>query len=121
MSPRKAVWYGVLRPMPRPRVNRRGGVGFPAAYRVHLRALKEALAIQLAPPAPGKGVHLVVVVGKPCSPISRTFGDIDNLLKTVFEALPYDDALVRSCLVTKMRSTTPFLEVIQHDVATDAS
>ena len=92
--------------MPRARVNRRGGVGFPHAYRAHLVALREAFAHL---PKPQGGVVLRVVVYKRLSPLSRGFGDVDNLLKTVMEALPFDDGLVLEATLRKRRSVLDYL------------
>jgi len=94
-----------LQPMPRPRVNRRGGVGFPARYRAHLSRLRE----HLTGLAPAGAVALTVTIAKKREPTGRAFGDIDNLLKTLLEALPFDDAKVVEIHAVKRYSVVPYI------------
>jgi Holliday junction resolvase RusA-like endonuclease len=101
-----------LQPMPRPRVNRRGGVGFPARYRMHLSQLREHLA-ELAPVG---AVALHVVIAKKRDPAGRSFGDIDNLLKTLLEALPFDDSRVVEVYAAKRYSVAPYVAITAREV-----
>lgn len=110
-------WLGRLRPMPRARVSRRGGVGYPAKYRAHVAALREALA-HLPAPRAGEVVRLRVSVFKAQSPTGRSYGDADNLLKTVMDALPFDDALVCEVSLVKRRHVLDFL-LLEVDYVTE--
>ncbi len=101
-----------LQPMPRPRVNRRGGVGFPARYRVHLSQLREHLA-ELAPVG---AVALQVIIAKKRNPTGRAFGDLDNLLKTLLEALPFDDSRVVEVYAVKRYSVVPYVAITAREV-----
>jgi len=109
------VW-GALPPMPRPRVNRRGGVGMPARYRARLRSLAAQIAEACAgwdPPA----VRVYAIVRKPQAPTSRGFGDADNLAKTVLEALPWDDSRVVDLQVVKRRCPVPSADILIQEVS----
>jgi Holliday junction resolvase RusA-like endonuclease len=111
---RVQVW-GALPPMPRPRVNRRGGVGMPARYRARLRSIAQQIAEACKdwdPPA----VRVYVIVRKPQSPTSRGFGDADNLAKTVLEALPFDDCRVVDLQVVKRWSIAPSADILIQEV-----
>lgn len=110
MAAKSVSLVGVnLRPMPRPRVNRRGGAGFPASYRMHLKSLREQLKeLEIAE---GVGVAVTVLVWKPISPLARGFGDADNLAKTILEALPFDDSKVVQLHVAKLFGVVPAVGV----------
>jgi Holliday junction resolvase RusA-like endonuclease len=111
---RVQVW-GAVPPMPRPRVNRRGGVGMPARYRARLRSIAQQIAEACKdwdPPA----VRVYVIVRKPQSPTSRGFGDADNLAKTVLEALPFDDCRVVDLQVVKRWSIAPSADILIQEV-----
>jgi len=114
---RVQVW-GALPPMPRPRVNRRGGVGMPQRYRTRLRSIAQQIAEACRdwdPPA----VRVYVIVRKPQAPTSRGFGDADNLAKTVLEALPFDDCRVVDLQVVKRWSIAPSADILIQEVTTD--
>jgi Holliday junction resolvase RusA-like endonuclease len=111
---RVKIW-GALPPMPRPRVNRRGGVGMPARYRARLQSIAAQIAEACGdwdPPA----VRVYIVVRKPQAPTSRGFGDADNLAKTVLEALPFDDCRVVDLQVVKRWSIAPSADVYIQEV-----
>jgi Holliday junction resolvase RusA-like endonuclease len=115
---RVQVW-GALPPMPRPRVNRRGGVGMPARYRARLQSIAKQIAEACGdwdPPA----VRVYVIVRKPLAPTSRGFGDADNLAKTVCEALPWDDSRVVDLQVVKRWSIAPSADILIQEVDTYA-
>ena len=108
------VW-GALPPMPRPRVNRRGGVGMPQRYRVRLRSITAQIAEACKdwdPPA----VRVCVVVRKPQAPTSRGYGDADNIAKTVLEALPWDDRIVVDLQVIKRRCIVASADIYIEEV-----
>jgi len=111
---RVQVW-GALPPMPRPRVNRRGGVGMPARYRARLQALAAQLREACGDWDP-QAVRVYVIVRKPQAPTSRGFGDADNLAKTVLEALPWDDSRVVDLQVVKRYSPVPSADVMIQEV-----
>lgn len=114
---RVQVW-GALPPMPRPRVNRRGGVGMPARYRARLQSIARQIAEACKdwdPPA----VRVYAIVRKPQAPTSRGFGDADNLAKTICEALPWDDRLVVDLQVVKRWSIVPSADILIQEVSTD--
>ena len=111
---RVQVW-GALPPMPRPRVNRRGGVGMPARYRARLKSIAQQIAEACRdwdPPA----VRVCVVVRKPQAPTSRGYGDADNLAKTVLEALPWDDRIVVDLQVVKRQCIVPSADIFIEEV-----
>ncbi len=110
MNTVRRVWHGRLMPMPRPRVNRRGGVGQSRRYRAHIAALREYFA-DLPRPRVGEGVAVLIVVRKRVSAVSRSFGDVDNLAKTVLDALPFDDVVVVALEVRKVCSVVDSVEV----------
>jgi len=115
---RVQVW-GALPPMPRPRVNRRGGVGMPARYRARLQSIAKQIAEACGdwdPPA----VRVYVIVRKPQAPTSRGFGDADNLAKTVLEALPFDDCRVVDLQVVKRWCIAPSADILIQEVDTHA-
>lgn len=91
-----------LMPMPRPRVNRRGGVGFPSSYRIHREALTLLLGEQI--PKVTGACRVLITVAKPCEATSQRFGDADNLAKTVLDALPFPDQLVIELQVRKVQA-----------------
>lgn len=111
---RVQVW-GALPPMPRPRVNRHGGVGMPARYRARLRSIASQIADACAGWEPA-AVRVSIVVRKPLSPTSRGYGDADNLAKTVLEALPFDDCRVVDLQVLKRRSPAPSTDIYIEEV-----
>lgn len=90
------VWYGRLKPCPRPKIGRGFGVYYPSHYTQHLKLLKawfneETMGVVL----PENALYKVrVVVYKKDELFSRRFGDVDNLLKTVLDCLPFDDVQV---------------------------
>lgn len=110
---RRVTLHLNLKPMPRPRVNRAGGVGFPAAYRQHLAILRQSFQIFRELEAPA--YRVIVMVYKPVSNTSRAFGDADNLAKTVLEALPFDDSRVVSLTVFKIQSSFYAFTVEVHE------
>jgi Holliday junction resolvase RusA-like endonuclease len=115
---RVQVW-GALPPMPRPRVNRRGGVGMPQRYRARLRSIAQQIAEACKdwdPPA----VRVYVIVRKPQAPTSRGYGDADNLAKTVLEALPFDDCRVVDLQVVKRWSIAPSADIYIEEVDSHA-
>jgi Holliday junction resolvase RusA-like endonuclease len=87
-------------------------VGFPARYRLHLSQLREALA-ELTPAG---AVALQVTIAKKRDPVGRSFGDIDNLLKTLLEALPFDDARVVEVYAAKRYSVVPYVAITAREV-----
>lgn len=96
--------------MPRPRVNRRGGVGQSSRYRAHLAVLRDFFS-DLPMPRVGEGVAVLAIVRKRVSAVSRSFGDADNLAKTILDALPFDDSHVVALEVRKVSSVVDFVEV----------
>jgi Holliday junction resolvase RusA-like endonuclease len=106
---KRVVWEGELKPMPRPRVNRHAGAGYPAKYKRHLRELRAYFA-NLRPET--EAVNLTMIVAKRCKPTSKRFGDIDNLAKTILEALPFEDSCVVTLKVYKVQAEKPYVEVI---------
>lgn len=114
---RLQVW-GALPPMPRPRVNRRGGVGMPARYRARLQSIARQIAEACAGWEP-IAVRVYVIVRKPQAPTSRGFGDADNLAKTVLEALPWDDRVVVDLHLVKRWSIVPSTDILIQEVSTD--
>ncbi len=109
--------YLSLRPMPRPRVNPRGGTGYPYSYQRHLKVLREQLS-QALPALVGctAPLRVVVVVYKPLHPTSKGYGDADNLAKTVLDALPCDDRIVVSLELHKRKAPTPCLSIFAEEV-----
>jgi hypothetical protein len=63
---RVQVW-GAVPPMPRPRVNRRGGAGLPARYRARLRSLATQIAEACGDWNP-HAVRVYAIIRKPQSP-----------------------------------------------------
>jgi Holliday junction resolvase RusA-like endonuclease len=112
------VW-GALPPMPRPRVNRRGGAGLPARYRTRLRSIAAQIAQACGDWNP-QAVRICIVVRKPQNPTSRGFGDADNLAKTVLEALPWDDRIVTDLQVIKRRCAVPSTDIYIQEVDSHA-
>jgi Holliday junction resolvase RusA-like endonuclease len=111
---RVQVWGG-LPPMPRPRVNRRGGVGLPHRYRARLKSIATQIAEACAgwdPPA----VRVYAIIRKPLSPTARGFGDADNLAKTLLDALPWDDSRVVDLQIVKRRCAVPSSEILIQEV-----
>jgi Holliday junction resolvase RusA-like endonuclease len=115
---RVQVW-GAVPPMPRPRVNRRGGAGLPARYRARLRSLATQIAEACGDWNP-HAVRVYAIIRKPQSPTSRGFGDADNLAKTVCEALPWDDSRVVDLQVVKRWSIAPSADILIQEVDTHA-
>jgi Holliday junction resolvase RusA-like endonuclease len=113
---RSACLYvrGELVSMPRPRLNHRGGIYLPARYqrfRAQLRAMFDSG--KLAGLDWGTGPYrLVVEVWKPFGLETKRYGDIDNLAKSVMDALPFDDSLVAELVVTKYQSDEMKFRVI---------
>jgi Holliday junction resolvase RusA-like endonuclease len=105
---------GELVSMPRPRLNHRGGIYLSARYqrfRVQLRAMFDSG--KLAGLDWGTGPYrLVVEVWKPFGLETKRYGDIDNLAKSVMDALPFDDSLVAELVVTKHQSDEMKFRVI---------
>jgi len=111
---RVQVW-GAFPPMPRPRVNRRGGAGLPARYRARLRSIATQIAEACAgwdPPA----VRVYAIIRKPQAPTSRGFGDADNLAKTLLDALPWDDSRVVDLQVVKRRCVVASADILIQEV-----
>ena len=111
---RVQVWGGIP-PMPRPRVNRRGGAGLPARYRARLRSIAQQVAEACRdwdPPA----VRVYAIIRKPLSPMARGFGDADNLAKTLLDALPWDDSRVVDLQVVKRRCVVPSADILIQEV-----
>lgn len=101
----KIIWNGRLKPCPRPKAARSGGVYYPSDYKRHLQTLRnwfQAHTERL--PLPPHAYYTVrATVYKKTPPESRHYGDIDNLLKTILDMLPFDDACVTSATVSKRR------------------
>lgn len=98
------VWHGSLKPCPRPKVARRGGTYYPADYRQHLRQLRDWFEHQSREtllPANAR-YRLKVTVYKRGRTVSKRYGDLDNLLKTVMDIFPFDDARITEAHVTKL-------------------
>jgi Holliday junction resolvase RusA-like endonuclease len=115
---RVQVW-GALPPMPRPRVNRRGGAGLPARYRSRLRSIAAQIAEACRDWNP-QAIRVYVIVRKPQAPTSRGYGDADNLAKTVLEALPWDDRIVVELQVVKRQCIVPSADILIQEVDSHA-
>jgi Holliday junction resolvase RusA-like endonuclease len=63
----------------------------------------------LAGLAPAGAVALQVTIAKKREPTGRAFGDLDNLLKTLLEALPFDDSRVVEIHAVKRYSVIPYI------------
>jgi Holliday junction resolvase RusA-like endonuclease len=61
-------------------------------------------------------VALQVVIAKKRNPAARSFGDLDNLLKTLLEALPFDDSLVVEIYAVKRYSLVPYITLTVREV-----
>ena len=108
------VW-GALPPMPRPRVFRRGGVGLPHRYRARLRTISAQIAEACGSWDPAQ-LRVYAIIRKPIAPTSRRYGDVDNLAKTILEALPWDDSRVVDLQVVKRRAPVASADILLQEV-----
>jgi Holliday junction resolvase RusA-like endonuclease len=60
---------------------------------------------------PQQNIRIEITVVKPIPITHRNYGDIDNLAKTVLDALPIDDRYVSVLIVRKERGDTPSLRI----------
>ena len=83
-----------LKSMPRPRVSPRRNVYLPREYKQHLQLLESLIRHVSGGGDWHGGYRVEITVRKPHSVFSPRYGDVDNLLKTVMDALPFNDAFV---------------------------
>ena len=89
---------GALLPAPRPRLGKHGAY-LPARYRKHRDRLRELLTEHI--PADKRSYSITLTVFRDLPVADRRYGDVDNLLKTVMDALGVDDLYVVSAVVRK--------------------
>jgi Holliday junction resolvase RusA-like endonuclease len=95
---------GCLLAMPRPRANRRGFVYLPTNYKQFAETLRTMLKQVFRNARWAEQYRLTLRVYKPFHPTSLRYGDGDNLLKTVMDALPFDDRHITVATVEKRSS-----------------
>jgi len=87
-----------LLPAPRPRLSKHGAY-LPAQYRKYRDALAGELAKHI--PSDKQNYAICITVYRDYDVLDNRYGDVDNLAKTVMDALPFDDARVVSISITK--------------------
>jgi len=87
-----------LLPAPRPRLSKHGAY-LPAQYRKY----RESLATELAKhiPSDRRNYAIRITVYRDYDVCDKRYGDVDNLAKTIMDALPFDDARVVAISITK--------------------
>lgn len=87
-----------LLPAPRPRLSPRGAY-LPKQYRVYRNRLADVLRDHI-PPLQGV-CCITATVFREIENYEKRYGDVDNLAKTILDALPFDDQFVCELRITK--------------------
>lgn len=103
------------RPAPRPRVNQYGIVYIPTDYKEYITEIQRQANKYLLNYSTDELLSMDVVFRKNANPNGKRFGDIDNLLKGVMDALInyayVDDAQVIQSTVRKVRDTNEGIDI----------
>jgi Holliday junction resolvase RusA-like endonuclease len=84
-------------------------------YRAHLRQLSAQIKQACGDWDPS-AVRIYAIIRKPIHPTSRRYGDVDNLAKTLLEALPFDDSRVVDLQVVKRHAPVASADILLQEV-----
>lgn len=103
------------KPAPRPRVNQYGVVYMPKDYKEYVAEIQHQANKYLLNYCSDELLNLEVTFRKNVSPRIKRFGDADNLLKGVMDALIgfayHDDAQIVQCKVKKVQSVYEGIDI----------
>ena len=103
------------KPAPRPRVNQYGVVYMPKDYKEYITEIQHQANKYLLNYVSNELLVMDVVFRKNANPRHKRFGDADNLLKGIMDALIgyayFDDAQIIKCTVSKVQSSDEGIDI----------